>query len=88
MISALQQLQQLLQQFYLCIYINFVFTNKRLFLYIMQNTWKGWEGKKAAVAGVAAEGTAVAGATSGVAEDGEKLLFLITISNCHLLFFI
>ena len=40
------------------------------------------------MAGVAAEGTAVAGATAGVAEDGEKLLFLKTISNCHLLFVI
>ena len=54
----------------------FVFTNERLFLYVMQNTWKGWEGRKAAVAGVAAEGAAVVGAATGVVEeDGEKLFY-------------
>ena len=78
MISALQQLQQLLQQFnhmYLPTYI--CVTNKRLFLYVMQNTWKGWEGRKAAVAGVAVEGAATEGATTGVVEeDGEKLFFI------------
>ena len=56
MISALQQLQQLLQQFNHMHLGTFVFTNKRLFLYIMQNTWKGWEGEKAAMAGLAAAG--------------------------------
>ena len=70
MISALQQLQQLLQQFN-HMYLRTFVTNKRLFLYVMQNTWKGWEGRKAAVTGVAAEG-----ATAGVVEeDGEKLFF-------------
>ena len=61
MISALQQLQQLLHQFnpmylHLCLLI-------RLFLYVMQNTWKGWEGEKADTAGVA-----VARTTAEVAE--------------------
>ena len=84
MISALQQLQLLLQQFNRMYLRTFVFTNKRLFL---QNTWKGLEGRRAAVAGVAAEGVDAAGAAAGVVEeDGEKLLFLITINSYLLLF--